>query len=77
MKTRKELIEKLELLEDLLIQAENELSEIEKDLSSTSSSAFHFPSIRNKKVERRAFLIEAKPRIKAYFNNILNQIRYE
>lgn len=76
-KDRAAAIQKLADTADLIRQAERIIRDRTKELASTDNAAFHFPTIRAKKFRQKENLERALPRLKTYFNNQLETLKYK
>ena len=76
-KDRAAAIQKLTDTADLIRYAERIIRDREKDLASTSHAAFHFPSIRAKAIKEKEKAERVLPRLKTYFNNQLETLKYK
>jgi len=64
-------------LDDLVQRCIRTVEELKWELGTTTDASFVFPEIRKRKVHRLELLERALPRLKNYFNNKLNTLRYE
>lgn len=67
----------IEDLDGLVQQCIRAVDGLKWELGTTTDASYIFPSIRRRKVRRLENLERALPRLKKYFNNKLDTLRYE